>query len=75
MMKPPKNQNSARTTTMTISIAIGLGLGVLFGSMADDIVRCMTIGAAVGLCGGSAVGALKGKKEGASDEERKSNDK
>ena len=35
----------------------------------------MMIGVAVGLCGGSAVGALKRKKKVASDEEKENDDK
>ena len=32
------------TAGLALGLAIGLSLGILFGSMADDIVRGMTIG-------------------------------
>ena len=32
------------TISIALGLAIGLSLGILFGSMADDIVRGMTIG-------------------------------
>ena len=53
---------------------LGLSLGVLFG-LTDNIGLGMMIGVDVGLCGGSAVGAPKGKKEETSDEEKENGEK
>lgn len=52
-----------------------LGLGVLFGLLTDNTGLGMMIGIAVGLCGGSATGALKGKKKETSDEEKENGEK
>ena len=79
LMKSQKNQKTQKSTNMTtgisLGLAIGLSLGVLIGLLTDNIGLGMMIGTAVGLCGGSAAGAPKGKKEEASDEERKNDDK
>jgi len=53
---------------------LGLSLGVLFG-LTDNIGLGMMIGVDVGLCGGSAVGTPKGKKEETSDEEKENGEK
>lgn len=56
----------------------GLSLGVFFGIVTDNLGLCMMIGVAVGLCGGSAVGALKSKKKKGqkkSDEEKENDEK
>lgn len=53
---------------------LGLSLGVLFG-LTDNIGLGMMIGVDVGLCGGSAVGAPKGKEEETSDEEKENGEK
>lgn len=53
---------------------LGLSLGVLFG-LTDNIGLDMMIGVDVGLCGGSAVGTPKGKKEETSDEEKENGEK
>ena len=53
---------------------LGLSLGVLFG-LTDNIGLVMMIGVDVGLCGGSAVGTPKGKKEETSDEEKENGEK
>ena len=65
-----KNRNEIKTTILYFS------LGVLFGVVTDNIGLGMMIGVAVGLCGGSAAGTLKGKKlKEASDEEKKNDEK
>ena len=53
---------------------LGLSLGVLFG-LTDNIGLGMMIGVDVGLCGGSAAGAPKGKKKETSDEEKENGEK
>ena len=78
-MKPQKEKNNPKDASMTtgisLGLAIGLSLGVLFGILTDNIGLGMMIGAAVGLCGSSAAGALKGKKRETSDEETKDGEK
>lgn len=39
-------------------LAIGLSLGILVGLLTDDLGLGMMLGAAVGLCSGSAISAL-----------------
>ena len=43
-IKRDAERNMMMTISIALGLAIGLSLGILFGSMADDIVRGMTIG-------------------------------
>lgn len=70
-----KSKGSSIPADSSLGLAISLSLGTLFGIVTDNLALGMMIGVAVGLCGGSAVGVLKGKKEETSDEEKENGEK
>lgn len=70
-----KSKGTSTPADSSLGLAIDLSLGTLFGIVTDNLALDMMIGVAVGLCGGSAAGALKGKKKETSDEEKENGEK
>ena len=70
-----KSKGTSTPADSSLGLAISLSLGTLFGIVTDNLALGMMIGVAVGLCGGSAAGALKEKKKETSDGEKKNGEK
>ena len=66
-LKPKNKKNTSKGASISNHTSPGLGI-VLSGILTDNIGLGRMIGVVVGLCGGSATGALKGKKKEANDE-------
>ena len=54
----PKQKAPVHADDSGSGFAIGLSLGILVGLLIDDLGLGMMLGAAVGLCSGSAISAL-----------------